>query len=273
MKPKLMGGATSILGCIALLMAGLHLIADPLASAQTPQATTAFASAPTAPIDTAKQQIRPAFEVASVRPADPNAEGRGWGMKLTRAGRLTTSGMSLTSLVWLAYAGESAKPGMGQQVKGGPKWADSEQFDISAKVDDTVAASWVKLTDKERMQRVRPMMRTLLEDRFQLKLHTETQMKDTYAVIQAKGGAKLKEVAPPPDIPDGDDPSTPGRGDKKASDKPPPGTFQISGNGLWKGSAIKVGVLISECVQKLRRNHGRTMHLGSLLLGWADVSE
>lgn len=44
------------------------------------------------------------------------------------------------------------------------------------------------------------MLQALLEERFHLKLHTEMRPTPVYALIQAKGGAKVKEVPAPPAI-------------------------------------------------------------------------
>jgi uncharacterized protein (TIGR03435 family) len=84
-------------------------------------------------------------------------------------------------------------------VSGGLKWAQSDWFDINAKVGGANLADWDKLTDAQRMDRVRPMLRRLLADRFQLKLRIETQPTPVYALVQAKGGAKMKEVPAPVD--------------------------------------------------------------------------
>jgi uncharacterized protein (TIGR03435 family) len=147
--------------------------------------------------DAAKE---PAFEVASVRPAN-GGDGRGWyGYRTDASGGFRVSGMSLSSLVWTAYVGTLGKDG---QVSGGPDWAKSDRFDMSAKVDDAYMAGWEKLSDAQRMDRVRPMIRRLLADRFHLKLRLEMRPTPVYVLVQAKGGAKMKEV-PAPEPVEGD---------------------------------------------------------------------
>ena len=196
-----------------------------------------------APPATAADAVGPSFEVATVRPANRD-DGRQWyGAKLAPSGRLTISSMSLNSLVWFAYVSEPGKPGAGV-VRGGPKWADSDTFDINAKVDDAQMADWEQLSDRERMNRVGPMLRPLLADRFQLKLHTETRVTPVYALVQAKGGAKLKEVDPPPAHADPQDEQN-RAGSSKSPDKPPAGGFMVSDKG-WTAHAVQARGLLGQ---------------------------
>lgn len=64
----------------------------------------------------------------------------------------------------------------------GPDWLQSEHFDIIAKADSPVAEDQLKL-----------MMQALLADRFQLSIHRQNKELSAYAMIVAKGGAKVKE--------------------------------------------------------------------------------
>lgn len=100
--------------------------------------------------------------------------------------------MSLKSLVWYAYANQGPKR---QMVSGGGGWIDSQEWDIVAKIDDP---SFVGPSNKERADRMRPMVQALLEERFHLKFHTEMRPTPVYALVQAKGRAKVKEVPAPP---------------------------------------------------------------------------
>jgi uncharacterized protein (TIGR03435 family) len=101
---------------------------------------------------------------------------------------------SLEGLVWYAYVGDGPRP---QMVSGGKGWIESQQWDIVAKVDDPSLAG---LTNAERNDRIRPMLQALLEERFHLKVHTEMRLTPVYALVQAKGGAKVKEVPAPPEV-------------------------------------------------------------------------
>jgi bla regulator protein BlaR1 len=136
------------------------------------------------------------FEVATIRPANRNDGRHFFGFRLVAAGRYSASAVSLQSLVWNAYVGGQTM----QRVEGGPAWAKSDQFDLNAKLDDADMVGWDKLTDGQRRDRVRPLLRNLLEQRFKLKMHTEMTLTPVYALVQAKGGAKMKEVSAPAPI-------------------------------------------------------------------------
>jgi uncharacterized protein (TIGR03435 family) len=180
-----------------------------------------------------------AFEVATVRPADRSDGRHFYGMRLLPSGRFQVSGESLKAMVWNAYVGAQTRG----QVDGGPKWAETDQFDLEAKVDEADMADWEKLSDAQRVERVMPMLRTLLEQRFQLKVHTETRVTPVYAVVQAKGGVKMKE----------EDARIRGKG---GQDKAPTGGFMMSDKG-WVGSAVQIRGLLGQIAYE----EGRTDRL------------
>jgi uncharacterized protein (TIGR03435 family) len=102
------------------------------------------------------------------------------------------------------------------------------------------------MSDNERIELVKPMLRRLLVERFQLKLHTETHIEEVFALVQAKGGAKLKEVSPPPPIND-DAAAQQNVRDSMAqkSPKPIPGSFMMGRDG-WVGNSIPIEMLLTE---------------------------
>jgi uncharacterized protein (TIGR03435 family) len=71
------------------------------------------------------------------------------------------------------------------QVLGGPKWLDSDRFDIDAKSAGAAQGP-------ERMA----MLQTLLAERFQLALHRETKTVPGYALVVDKAGLKIHAVEP-----------------------------------------------------------------------------
>lgn len=134
------------------------------------------------------------FDVASIRSSPDRTGQGGWvGVRIT-GDMFEARSMSLNAMVWYAYANGGPKR---QLVSGGGGWIESQQWDIVAKVDDPTFA---KLSNAERNDRMRPMVRALLEERFHLKLHTELQPTPVFALVQAKGGAKVKEVPAPPEV-------------------------------------------------------------------------
>jgi uncharacterized protein (TIGR03435 family) len=121
------------------------------------------------------EAARLAFEVASVKPADPDSR-RGLDFRTAPGGSLTVTNLTLQALIQEAFGVKR------YQIAGGPKWMDSDRFDIAAK-----AAG-----DPDRKQMM-AMLRTLLEDRFQMNVGWETREGNVYALVVAKNGPKLKE--------------------------------------------------------------------------------
>jgi uncharacterized protein (TIGR03435 family) len=121
-------------------------------------------------------KAKPEFEVATIKPSDPNR--RGWGITLNRSGMLTTLNTTLSDLIKFAYA---VHP---KQVVGAPAWGDTEKFDISAKPDTPGMPS---------VGQMKSMLQKLLADRFGVAFHSEKREMSAYAITTAKGGAKIKK--------------------------------------------------------------------------------
>jgi uncharacterized protein (TIGR03435 family) len=187
------------------------------------------------------------FEVASIRPADRN-DGRNWyGFRVLPSGRFTASCVTLQSLAWQAYPGDSRAA----RISGGPKWINDATFDVNAKLDEADLEGWDKLTEHDRLVRARVALRILLEQRFQLKIHTETHIEPVYALVQAKHGVKMKEVQLP-------EPETPEQQDARLNDRgpkgPPPGGFSMGGD-HWIASAVPVPALLGQITYELKLDH------------------
>ncbi|HTM25283.1 MAG TPA: M56 family metallopeptidase [Vicinamibacterales bacterium] len=148
------------------------------------------------------------FEVASVRPCDPQEPrpggrgGRSGGPGLS-PGRLYIACMSVEQLInvayitngerllnddpgyvqWPADGGEGMFVRPTERIRGGPDWAHADKYTIEAKADGT--------PDRKVMNG--PMLRALLEDRFQLKIHRDVDPDVAmFALTVAKGGPKIK---------------------------------------------------------------------------------
>jgi uncharacterized protein (TIGR03435 family) len=140
----------------------------------------ALAQAPAAPL--------PAFDAVSIK---PNKSGSGSTSVHTDDVRYRATNISLKSLIRDAYDLQSE-----DQVIGLPAWANSIGFDISAKIDAETLAL-MKAASKIEAGRMRnEMMKTVLADRFQLKVHPETKELPMYDLTLAKGGAKMKTADP-----------------------------------------------------------------------------
>jgi hypothetical protein len=121
------------------------------------------------------QEVRPAYEVATIKLNDSDKGSRG--SQEDKAQAVFTS-IPLKCLIQWAY---KVYP---FQVSGSG-WLEDVHFDISAKYPRD-------LRDEERPL----MLRTLLEDRIKLVIHRESREMQGYALVIAKGGFKLKTVEP-----------------------------------------------------------------------------
>jgi uncharacterized protein (TIGR03435 family) len=158
----------------------------------------------------------PQFEVASVRPSGPTApEAMKLGVHIDGA-RMSCNYFSLTDLIRFAYQ-------VKQYQVTGPDWLASDRFDIAA----TLPAG-------SKQDQTRDMMKALLLDRFQLKVHTEKKDFPVYALTVAKSGLKMKESAPDVDDATGTDP-------KDAPKAPARAPVNVSASGGRGGVNINYG--------------------------------
>jgi hypothetical protein len=119
-------------------------------------------------------KAKPQFEVATIKPSDPNR--RGFGINVDRSGQLHTLNTTLSELIKFAW---DVHP---KQIVGAPAWVDSEKFDLLAKPDVPGMPS---------VNQMKAMMQKLIEDRFSLKFHHEKKELSVYAITVAKGGEKV----------------------------------------------------------------------------------
>jgi uncharacterized protein (TIGR03435 family) len=126
------------------------------------------------------------FEVASVKPAPPAVAGMPQMQRFNTqpGGRLTVENMPLRFLVYRAFNINN-----NDQIAELPKFADTERFDITAKVASTGPTA--PPLDQEAMA---PLMKSLLTERFGLKYHTEDRPVTAYALVAAK--PKMKKADP-----------------------------------------------------------------------------
>ncbi len=137
----------------------------------------------------AAQGPQPGFEVASVRPN--NSTGiRAALFQFLPGGRLVIRNLPLSTIVAAAYD----LPFQSTRLTGGSEWerAASEKYDIEAVAPaDAIAQG---LPAKTREDKMRLMLRSLLEDRFKLKMRIEPKEQAVYALVTAKGGPKLQKA-------------------------------------------------------------------------------
>lgn len=129
------------------------------------------------------------FEVASLKPSAPNAPP---GQPDIKNGRLYIPGISLQNLIMVSW--EINGP---QFLIGAPKWLNDDKYDILAKAPEGVAIG--DLTPNRNsvpvnIDALRPMLRALIVERFQLAVHTEEKPMDAYTLVGNK--PKLKKSDP-----------------------------------------------------------------------------
>jgi uncharacterized protein (TIGR03435 family) len=103
---------------------------------------------------------------------------------------ITATNVGLPLLLQLAYGVRS------DQILGSPNWIASENYDIQAKVDDSVTEELKKLNPEQLRSARQQMLQSLLADRFKLKVHRETKELPVYSLVIAKNGIKLRESKP-----------------------------------------------------------------------------
>jgi uncharacterized protein (TIGR03435 family) len=131
-----------------------------------------------------------AFDVADIKPTNPDFKG---GMMRTQpGGRFTAQGNTMQTLLLVAL-GPPATVGFASidAVIGMPKWAETARFDITAKAPPDAPPLDV--------YSLRPMLRSLFEERFGLKTHTEERPISAYTLVVAKPGStqRLMKKADP----------------------------------------------------------------------------
>jgi uncharacterized protein (TIGR03435 family) len=118
--------------------------------------------------------VDPSFEVATIKPANPDRPGMS--ILVNRTGMFTTTNTALKDLMIFAYG---IHPG---QLQGLPAWAESEKYDITGKPDHEGIGNDTQ---------IRSMMKKLLAERFGLAFHREKKELAAYTLTIGKGGPKL----------------------------------------------------------------------------------
>jgi len=133
------------------------------------------------------------FEVASLKPVAPDApKGPNGPRPDVKNGRLYLPGITLKSLISIAW-----DIGGDDMLSNLPKWAEDDRYDINAKAPASVALGNLS-PDRNgipvNIDALRPMIRTLLIERFKIQAHTENRPVNAYNLVAAK--PKLKKADP-----------------------------------------------------------------------------
>jgi uncharacterized protein (TIGR03435 family) len=128
-------------------------------------------------------QIRPSFEVASIKRNTTVDSGGGGGFR--PGGRFQLVNVDAQTLILIAYrAGTQLFP---SQIIGAPAWTSMESYDVTAKVGDDLAGK--PLPELFRVQSL--LLQSLLEERFKLKVHRESREMPRYGLVRARRDGAL----------------------------------------------------------------------------------
>jgi len=161
-----------------VFLSALFVVTAPGVFGQTNAGQSGAASPPAS----AEAKV-PAFDVVSIK---PNKSGSGNNSTNFSNNSFSATNISVKMLLEDAY-------GVKQDlIYGLPGWANSDRFDIQAKIVEPD----LDLLKNLSLKRARAMLQALLVDRFQVKVHTETKMLPVYELVVAKDGPKFKASAP-----------------------------------------------------------------------------
>jgi uncharacterized protein (TIGR03435 family) len=116
---------------------------------------------------------QPAFEVASIKPAPLQEQGRISSRHSVDSARLNYTNVSLADLAAEAFRVQHT------QVSG-PDWLNAARFDLMAKIPAGAGRDGIP-----------EMLRALLAERFAMKFHEETKELPMYELLAAKGGPRM----------------------------------------------------------------------------------
>jgi uncharacterized protein (TIGR03435 family) len=132
---------------------------------------------------------KPKFEAASIKRCTDSPVGEGEGRSAPppdSPNRMRIPWWSLSALIRSAYVGFANGRFNGNnypvEIEQLPGWGNSENYTIEAKAEGSPGQFMMR----------GPMLQSLLEDRFALKIHTGMKDEPAYALTVAKGGLKLR---------------------------------------------------------------------------------
>jgi uncharacterized protein (TIGR03435 family) len=127
-------------------------------------------------------QSAPKFEVATIKLADPSASVR------NRMIRVSPNRISIPSmtLIWLIYTAYGEGMNTSATVTGAPDWANRTVYAVEGLAHEPAT-----------QRQFQEMLRTLLEDRFALKIHTENRSGNVLALVLDRSDGKLGPKAQP----------------------------------------------------------------------------
>ena len=125
----------------------------------------------------------PKFDVVTVKPSDPNRQGKGFTI---RGRHVMTFNTNVNDLITFAY-GLHAK-----QIVGAPAWFGTDKFDIDGVLD---------VEGQPNSKQFKLLFQSVLTERFKLTFHHDQKELSVYALTVGKSGPKLTETIHKPNDP------------------------------------------------------------------------
>ncbi len=217
----------------------LFVAASPAVTSSAQTAVLPSVSAPPRPVNAAAAP--PVFEVATVK---LNKSGSSGSHSSLDNGRFTASNILLKNLIqYQAYGIPEPR------ILGGPKWLNSDRFDIEAKADSSIADQLRTLGRDQRRLLTQAMFQQLLADRFKLTVHWETRELPVYALVVTKNRSSLHE--------------------SKESDG---NSHTSTGNGQFTARGVTMVEMAQTLTQELSRELGRVVIDKTGVAGRYDVA-
>jgi uncharacterized protein (TIGR03435 family) len=154
------------LGVVVAMLLGLRNVPLVAQSAQGPGAGPQ-------PSKMMAADAHPEFEVATIKPSDPEDESDGFS---TNGRHVSVRNQSVSKILAAAYGIHV------RQVVDGPSWLGNDRYDISGVAD---------VEGEPSLKQMQEMLQKLLADRFRLNVHREKRQLSVYAVTVLKTGPKL----------------------------------------------------------------------------------
>src|SRR5262252_5674097 len=129
------------------------------------------------------------FEVASVKPN--SATNAPVGFRVLPSGLLVATNFAVRVMIGEAWGSEAIQTS--SQIVGGPSWIDTDHYDINAKG----STGFNERDGLQTKQRVDAMLRALLADRFQVKVHIEMRDAPIYTLVLANKEPRFGKLFKP----------------------------------------------------------------------------
>ena len=179
---------------------------------------------------------KPSFEVATIKPST-SGDNR-IAILAQPGGRFVATNASLKMLMGTAWRVRDF------QISGGPNWAGTDRWNIEAKAEAGSIPPPTGPPDPTVIPPLMLMLQSLIEDRFQLKIHRETKELPVYELVVARGGPKIKPS---------EDQSPPSLGQPPQRGGPMPRGNMRMGRGDLEANGVPVSNFILGLSQQLGR--------------------